>query len=256
MQVLLKEKIHRQISGKSPRVSKQEYFFAKKVGEAVACYDLIKDGDRILIGISGGKDSMSLLKVLRYMQRRFKGHFDIMVCYVDMGMDDVRRVGIEGYFKANGCEYIIEEAKIWQAADTTKINCFWCSFNRRKKLFETAARLGYNKIALGHHKDDIAETFLLNVFFHGEISTMMPRQPLFEGKMEIIRPLALCEEKFIIDYAKRAGFPQFEDACPNSAISKRKMMKDILRSLAKENPDVKTNIFRCMQRIKKEYILQ
>ena len=238
------------------RISKLEYFFSKKVGEAIAAYNMIEENDRILVAISGGKDSMSLLKVLRYKQKRLPIRFDIVACYIDLGFDDNQRPILENYFRDNGYEYSIEETRLWKRAQEQdgRINCFWCSFNRRKKLFETAAKLGCNKVALGHHKDDIAETFLLNVFFHGEISTMMPRQELFGGKLYIIRPLALCEEKFIIRYARESDFPTFSGKCPNSRASKRKLMKDMLTMLARLNPDVKTNIFRCMKRIKFDYL--
>jgi tRNA 2-thiocytidine biosynthesis protein TtcA len=228
---------------------------------------MIDDGNKILVAVSGGKDSMSLLKVLRYKQTRIPIRFNIVACYVDMGLDDDRRLLMEDYFKNEGFDYTIEEAGDWQrsrkeektgiydkVSDEVIMNCFWCSFSRRRILFETANRLGCDKIALGHHKDDIAETFLLNVFFHGEISTMMPKQSLFNGKLHIIRPLALCEERFITRYAKESYFPQFHTKCPRSDTSKRKLMKDVLFGLSKSNPDIKTNIFRCMNRIKFDYI--
>lgn len=246
----------RRVGPKTPRISKLEYFFSKKVGEALSSYNMIEDGDRILVGVSGGKDSMSLLKALRYKQKRLPVHYDIIACYVDMGLDDERRAAVESYLKDNLYDYTIEESKAWESRSKKGgARCFWCAFNRRKRLFETAGRLGCNKIALGHHKDDIAETFLLNLFFHGEISTMLPVQPLFNGKFYIIRPLALCEEKFTAGYAKASGFPEFDSRCPNSDATKRMLMKNILRTLSEFNRDVKTNIFRSMKRIKSDYIL-
>lgn len=251
---------------KTQRISRLEYFFSKKVGKAIAAYNMIEDNDKVLVGISGGKDSMSLLKVLRYKQKRFPIHFDITACYVDMGLDGYRRRALEAYLKENGYNYTLEGSRLWQSkieenrrrhshpAGKGGVACFWCAFNRRKKLFQTAERLGCNKIALGHHKDDIAETFLLNLFFHGEISTMLPSQPFFKGKFHIIRPLALCEERFIIRYAKASDFPEIKSRCPNSGTSKRMLMKNILNMVSEFNKDVKTNIFRSMERINHEYL--
>lgn len=233
------EKAAELIQPKLPRVSKLEYFFSKRVGQAIAAYKMIEDNDKILVGISGGKDSMSLLKVLRYKQKKLPIHFDIIACYVNLGLDDNRRIVLEDYLKVNNYRYTIEEAKLWQTKNKKDdsinpalsmqseiksrkggINCFWCAFNRRKRLFQTAQKFGCNKVALGYHKDDIAETFLMNLFFHGEISTMVPNQPFFSGKFRIIRPLTLCEEKFVIRYAKASNFPEFNTKCPNADTQK------------------------------------
>ncbi|NQT89671.1 MAG: tRNA 2-thiocytidine(32) synthetase TtcA [Candidatus Omnitrophica bacterium] len=260
---------------KAPRPTKLEYFFSKKVGKAIAIYDMIQDNDKILVGISGGKDSLSLLKTLKYKQKRLPINFDIVACYVDLGLDDERCRVLDDYLKASACDYTIEKSRMWESkksknekmspalsgngnAEERKggVSCFWCAFNRRKRLFQTAERLGCNKVALGHHKDDIAETFLLNLFFHGEISTMLPKQSLFDGRLHIIRPLALCDERYVVSYAKAADFPIFKDKCPNSATSKRVLMKNILRQASKANKDVKTNIFRSMKRIKSDYLIR
>ncbi|MFH1202496.1 MAG: ATP-binding protein [Candidatus Omnitrophota bacterium] len=136
-----------------------------------------------------------------------------------------------------------------------EITCFWCAWNRRKTIFEAAGRLKCNKVVLGHHKDDIIQTILLNLFFQGEISAMNPRQELFDGKLTIIRPLAYVEEGEIVNFAKEMNFPLPHCRCPNSDTSKRTMMKKIIKDIEKINPDVKTNIFRSITRIKKDYLL-
>jgi tRNA 2-thiocytidine biosynthesis protein TtcA len=245
-------------TNKRARSSKLEYFFSKKVGQAIACYDMLHENDNILVGVSGGKDSMSLLKILRYKQKALPIDYNITACYVDMGLDKKRRMVIEDYLQDNGYRYIIKEAQQWQSRKKKdgSLNCYWCASSRRKVLFETADAQGCNKIALGHHKDDIAETFLLNLFFHGEISTMVPNQEFFKGRFRIIRPLALCDEKFVIRYAKESGFPDLKDLCSNSYNSKRMFMKNILRMVSEFNDDVKTNIFRSMERISHDYIIK
>ena len=237
-------------------MSKLENFFSKKVGEAIFAYNMIDDADNVLVGVSGGKDSMSLLKILRYKQTRLPVKYGLKACYVDMGMDDARRRTVESYLKDNGYDYVVEQAGEWQSRRKRNgsLNCYWCAFHRRKKLFETADRLGCKKIALGHHKDDIVETLLLNVFFHGEISAMLPNQEFFKGAIHIIRPLSLCDEKFVTNYAKHSNFPQIPDNCPNSGNTKRALMKELLSMAEKHNKDVKTNIFRSMQNINLEYL--
>lgn len=238
------------------RVSKLEYFFGKKVGKAIAEYNMIENNDRILVGVSGGKDSMSLLNVLRQKKRSLSISFDIIACYVDVGLNDNHTRLIESYLKENGYNYIIEQARVWDTVKGTdeKIECFWCAFNRRRKLFETADRLGCQKIAFGHHKDDIAETFLLNLFYHGEISTMVPNQSFFNNKFRIIRPLALCEEKYVAQYSKFIGFANLENTCPYSKNSKRAFIKSLLNEVAKNAPAVKKNIFRSLKNIKYDYL--
>ena len=147
--------------------------------------------------------------------------------------------------------YHIEKVKI----KPKNISCFWCSWNRRKALFEVADRFGCKKVALGHHKDDIIETILLNLFFHGEISAMSPKQELFKGKIIIIRPLAYVEEDMIRRFARTAGFPHQKCACPNSITSNRTKIAQIIKDLEKVCPELKTNIFKSVKRIKEDYLL-
>ena len=135
-----------------------------------------------------------------------------------------------------------------------KVNCFWCSWNKRKALFRTAERFNCNKIAFGHHKDDIIETVLLNLFFNGEISTMNPKQDMFKGKITIIRPLCYTEKKEIKAFAKVAGIPQQICACPYGDFSRRKFVREIISKASGSFRVVKTNIFRAPSRDKEGYL--
>jgi tRNA 2-thiocytidine biosynthesis protein TtcA len=162
------------------------------------------------------------------------------------------------YFKEIGVKYHIEKSDALRKTKPKDINCFWCSWNRRKALFSVANRFGCQKVALGHHKDDIIETTLLNLFFQGEISSMSPRQELFKGKIVVIRPLAYVEEDMIRRFVRSersASFPEQDCVCPHSITSYRAKMGEIIKELKKTCPDVKTNIFRSLQRIKKDYLL-
>ncbi|MCX5711966.1 MAG: tRNA 2-thiocytidine(32) synthetase TtcA, partial [Candidatus Omnitrophica bacterium] len=135
------------------------------------------------------------------------------------------------------------------------INCFWCSWNRRRELFLAADKFGCTKVALGHHMDDIIETTLMNLFFQGEFSTMVPKQELFKGKIVIIRPLAYVEEDMIAKFVKAEHMKVFGCKCPHSNLSQREMMSRIIKQVKKTCPDVKKNIFRSLRRIKKDYLL-
>ncbi|MBU2258325.1 MAG: tRNA 2-thiocytidine(32) synthetase TtcA, partial [Candidatus Omnitrophica bacterium] len=167
-----------------------EFYISKRMGRAIGDYDLIQDGDKIVVAVSGGKDSLSLLKILADRRSFVPVKYEIMAVHVDMGYPCHHPKILAEYFKKLGVEYHVEKIDILQGKSRKDISCFWCSWNRRKALFKAADRFNFNKVALGHHKDDIVETILMNMFFQGEISAMSPKQVLFDGKITIIRPLA------------------------------------------------------------------
>jgi len=140
--------------------------------------------------------------------------------------------------------------------DEGKTSCFWCSWNRRKALFEIADKLTCNKVALGHHKDDIVETTLMNIIYRGEVSTMNPKQELFDGKITIIRPLCYVEEKMTRAFAKENGFPGHSCSCPFGRDSRRRYIKDFITETGKSTPriNIRTNIFNSISRIREEYL--
>ena len=232
-----------------------EFYISKRVGKAIHDYGMLSDGDKILVAVSGGKDSLTLQKVLLDRQSFVPIKYELLAVHIDMGYPCQHPKILAKYFEKLGVAYHIVKIDILQGKSRKDITCFWCSWNRRKALFEAAARLGCTKVALGHHHDDIVETMLLNLFFHGEISAMAPKQELFGGKITLIRPLAYVEEDMIVRFAKTLDFPHHKCACPNSIASNRTKMTEILKELKKTCPDVKKNIFRSLQRIKKDYLL-
>jgi tRNA 2-thiocytidine biosynthesis protein TtcA len=232
-----------------------EFFISKRVGKAITDYDMTREGDKIAVAVSGGKDSLTLLKVLRDRQIFVPVKYELLAVHIDLGYPKSIARNLEKYFKKIGVPYHIEKVDALRKTKRKDINCFWCSWNRRKALFEVADRFGCEKVAFGHHKDDIIETILLNLFFHGEISAMAPKQELFKGKIKIIRPLAYVEEDLIRRFMKVADFSTFDCTCPNSEISNRTRMRKIISELKRVCPDVKTNIFRSVKRIKKDYLL-
>lgn len=228
------------------------------MGKAIHRYGMIDEGDRILVGVSGGKDSLSLLTLLSERAQRVPIHYDLMAVHVDLGFDSSGADMLKEFFEAKKVAFHIESTRIAELAtgpENRENPCFLCSWERRKRVFFLAQRFGCNKIAFGHHKDDIIETLLLNIFYSAEISTMLPLQPLFKGKLTIIRPLALVEEKKIERFAKEKGLPYFPCGCPASANSKRKKVKELIRALEQENRFVKGNIFRALSNIKTDYLL-
>lgn len=233
----------------------QEYYISKRVGKAIMDYKLISDKDKILVAVSGGKDSLTLLKVLEDRRSFVPIKYDLLAVHVDMGYPCQHPKILSRYFENMGVQYHIEKIDILKGKSRKDISCFWCSWNRRKALFKVADRFGCTKVALGHHKDDIIETILMNMFFQGEISAMCPKQELFGGKITIIRPLAYVDEDMIVKFAKTLDFPHHKCACPNSATSKRTKMTEIIKDLRRTCPEVKTNIFRSVTRIKKDYLL-
>ncbi|MCG2706565.1 MAG: tRNA 2-thiocytidine(32) synthetase TtcA, partial [Candidatus Omnitrophica bacterium] len=215
----------------------QEFYISKRVGRAIIDYNLISDGDKIAVAVSGGKDSLTLLRVLVDRRQFVPIKYELLAVHIDLGYPCHHPKILAEYFKKLKINYHIEKIDILQGKSRKDISCFWCSWNRRKALFEAANRFGCNKVALGHHKDDTIETVLLNLFFHGEISAMSPRQELFKGKITLIRPLVYVEEDMIVRFGKSAGFPHQRCACPNSVTSKRTKISNIIKDLKKVCPE-------------------
>jgi len=231
------------------------FYISKRVGKAIIDYKMLSAGDRIVVAVSGGKDSLTLLQVLHDRKKFVPIKYELIAVHIDMGYPCQHPKILARYFKKMGVDYHIEKIDILKGKSRKDISCFWCSWNRRKTLFEVADRLGCTKVALGHHHDDIIETILMNMFFHGEIAAMAPKQELFGGKITLIRPLAYTDEDMIVKFAKTLDFPHHKCACPNSITSQRTKMTKVIADLRKVCPDIKKNIFRSVKRIKKDYLL-
>ncbi len=240
----------------SKKENKLKYFLSKKVGQAIADYQMLAPGDRIVVAVSGGKDSVTLLKMLKFRQAFVPIKFDLLAVHIDLGYPCQHPKLLAKFFEKEGIDYHIEKVDILKGKTRKDISCFWCSWNRRKALFEVAAKNGFNKVALGHHFDDIIETILLNLFYQGQISAMSPKQELFKGKITIIRPLAYVEEEEIRKFAKyNNDFPHEKCSCPNSITSKRTTIENLIKELEKGCPQIKKNIFNSVKRIKMDYLL-
>ena len=229
-------------------IVKQAY---KGMGRAISDYDMLRDGDRILVSVSGGADSLSLLKLFQMRKERVPIDFEIIGCFVNTSFIKIDKGVLIDHFQSCGIEYAVEKLDL----DDQGMNCFWCSWNRRKVLFNTARKLNCNKIALGHNLDDIIETTLMNLFFRGEIGTAPPALDLFGGEIKIIRPLCYLEKKDIFDFASQLNLPVTHYECDYGKDSKRELMKTMIKELAKQSPFIKKNIFRALGRIKQGYLV-
>lgn len=223
----------------------------KTMGHAMADYGMLKDKDRVLIAVSGGLDSLSLLKLFVMRKARIPIDFEIVACFIDTNFIKVDKNILIDYFKANGIEYTVKGMTI----PKDEISCFWCSWSRRKLLFETAREYKCNKLALGHNLDDINETTLMNMFFNGEITTMPPKVELFNGALTVIRPLCYIEKSKVEEFSSQFDFPQTQYQCPYGQESQRQAVKEIIEQLHKKHPFIKTNIFRSLKRIRKDYLV-
>ncbi len=243
-------------------MSKPSYIYKvlnRAVGKALHQYNMISNEDRILVGLSGGKDSLALLSILKERQPRIPIKYELFAVCVDPGFEGGFSEALADYCDRNGFKLIVEHTDygILAHSSTNRENpCFLCSRLRRKRLFEIADELGCNKLAFGHNKDDIIETLFLNMCYSGEISTMVPFQSFFQGRFTVIRPLAFADEDIISCFAGEKGFPEFVNPCPSAKVSKRQEIKNLLRQLYSSNKKIKGNIFRAMSHVNTDYLLK
>ena len=236
--------------------------FVKAVGE----YELINENDKVMVCISGGKDSFLLAKCIEELARHGKIHFEAKYVIMDPGYNEVNRKLIEENAKRLNLSVEIFESDIFNIIDSlTEGNpCYLCARMRRGHLYNKAKELGCNKIALGHHFDDVIETTLLSMFYGSEIKTMMPKlhSDNYEG-LELIRPLYLVKEASVKAWAKSNNLTFINCACRftenctlvDDGTSKRKEMKKLIESLRKVNPDVDYNIFKALDNINLNCVL-
>lgn len=229
---------------------------SKKCGQAIVDYDMIQDGDNIAVAVSGGKDSLSLLHVLRDRQRVSPVDFNFTAVHIDFEFSDFDPQRLVNYLEKHDFPYIIEKVDFLRGEKYEEIDCFWWSRNRRKALFQLADRKGFTKIAFGHHMDDIVETVILNQFYRGEISAMKPKQELFEGKIVIIRPLCYVREESMVYLAKKFNITSIgQSKCANDDTSQRMKIKKMIKEMERDKKGITQNIFKSLKNIKSDYLL-
>ena len=229
----------------------------KRFHKACADYGLIADGDHILIGLSGGKDSLALVELLGKRAQVFVPRFRVTAVHVRVKERDYHSdlTYLEDFCARLGVPFVVKDTEIvGEAKGKEKHPCFLCSWYRRKVLFDVAQELGCNKIALGHHMDDLVETLLMNLIFQGSIGTIPPLLQMEKMPIEMIRPLCLIEEKDIQRYAELSQYAKQTKLCPLEKVSNRAEVKELLKQLEGLNPNVRDSIYGAMENIKEEYL--
>lgn len=239
--------------------TEEELLFRKieaKIQKAIWEYDLIADGDRILIGLSGGKDSLALVDLLGRRQKIFRPKFEVVVAHIIMenipynaDLDYLR-----GCAEEHNLPFVVHKTSFDSTTDKRKSPCFLCSWTRRKALFDIAKQYKCNKIALGHHQDDLLQTLLMNMTFQGAFGTMPPRLKMDKFDMTLIRPLCLVEEKELIRIAEWKGYKKLLKNCPHESTSSRPDLKGVLARLEEINPHARYNLWGSMTHIQKDYL--
>ena len=227
------------------------------MGKAIHNLNMTEEGDHILVSVSGGKDSMSLLWLLRERIKRIPIEYRITAVHVDPGFGADSASRMRSFFDEHGFNHEIIKSDFGPRAhspENLENPCFLCSRLRRKAIFELASELNCNKVAFGHHKDDLIETLFLNIFFGASISTMMPVQEFFNGKLTVIRPLYMIDERIIRKYSENMEWPMIDLGCPTAGSSKREDIKKMLNSLYRTNRKIKGNIFHAIQNVRPEYL--
>ncbi len=230
-----------------------------RVRLAVEKYDMIEEGDRIAVGVSGGKDSLTLLCALAELSKFLPRSFEIVAVMVDMGFDlcethpaeRAEHEEIKKLCDSLGVEFFVKRTELAKIIfDTRKESnpCSLCSRMRRGILHDAAKEAGCNKVALGHHFDDVVETFMLNLFFEGRVGSFSPVTVLSRKEMVVIRPLVMTEERMIKAFAKKEGLPVEESPCPEDEQTEREYIKEYLHAFDRRHRGLYRRIFGALER--------
>lgn len=235
---------------------KLEKRIKERFNKGVVKYNLIDDNDKILVALSGGKDSLALLELLALRSRILKPRFSVVAVHVSMVnipyKSDLEY--LKEYAESFGVPFIHIETSFDPSTDNRKSPCFLCSWNRRKALFTVAKEQSCNKIALGHHMDDILETLLMNLTFQGAFSSMPPKLVMKKFDMTIIRPMCLVHEADLQKMAEIRGFRRQMKHCPYETQSNRAEMKQVLKNLEALNPDARYSLWGSMTNIQEDLL--
>lgn len=228
----------------------------RKFRKTIETYGLLSDGDRILVGLSGGKDSLALLEMLGRKKLSPNPSFSLVALHVSMenipyraDVDYLRQ-----FAEKCGAEFVHVTTSFDPSTDKRKSPCFLCSWNRRKMMFTMAKEMKCNKIALGHHLDDVLQTLLMNLTFQGSFGTMPPLLKMSKFDMTIIRPMSQIDEEDIKKMALLHDYQKQEKNCPYEEDSHRSEMKELLTRLKEMNPNAANSMWNAMSNIQEEYL--
>lgn len=230
----------------------------RRIGQAMQTYSMFSHGDCVLVAVSGGVDSLVLAWLLQMWLQKAPISYTLRVVHIDMGFrgpgnDEPDPVaGIRSQLQRFGIPLLVKKAR---ELDEAERSCFLCARQRRHQLFDLAREYGCNKIAFGHHKDDLIETLFLNMLYSGNLSTMVPRQDLFGGRLALIRPLAYIEKHEVQELAKNLGLVPVDNLCPLAGNTRRDQVRKVLQTLYDQDPGVKASIFASMANVREGYLL-
>ena len=239
--------------------SKRFLSMHKLLETAIFDYQMICPGDHVLVGLSGGKDSSMLLKLLSRKKIQTTNDFKLSAVFVKMGFknDDEISDYLRRFSEENGVKYFeIEKSLEKIMASEKKQACYLCSRTRRLALFDLADEIGANTIAFGHHRDDFVQTFLMNLFFNGSLEAMKPVNPFFKGKYRIIRPMLYIKESSVKAEVENSGIKIFDSGCPFGKVSERAFMRSFLEEIYKHDSMAKNNIFKALYNQKPDFLLK
>ncbi|MFC1485095.1 ATP-binding protein [bacterium] len=221
---------------------KQDLAIAKKMGRALKEYEMLEDGDVVAVGLSGGKDSYSLLDLLWRRKKYLPINYQIKALHVDFGYCGEQTQNIIKFCKERDIECYVQKEKL-VIKKGRDVNCFYCSWVRRSILFKFLGKWNIKKLAFGHHMNDAAETLFLNMFYQSKFESFYPKTRFFKGEFDVIRPLILCTNKEIKEYADRNNLPYHAHSCPFDIESQRKKIRDIIDKFCIKDEQILYNIF-------------
>jgi tRNA 2-thiocytidine biosynthesis protein TtcA len=230
----------------------------RKIGQAMHDYSMFEDGDRVLVAVSGGVDSLALVCLLYLWQKKAPVSFHLQPLHIDHGFwKDVAggvspEKSIGDQLQDYSIDLRIEEE--WKDIDQER-TCYLCSRNRRSQLFDFARKHDYNKIAFGHHKDDLIETFMINAIYSGNISTMLPKQNLFDDTLSLIRPMAYLDKDQVENLAQLFSLNPVENGCSLSTNTRREAVRNMLNHLYLSEPGAQNSLFAALSNVRADYLL-
>lgn len=227
-----------------------------KVGKTIGKFNLIENGDKILIGISGGKDSLILTEILAERRKYIPIDYELHAVHVKV-KDMPYEINIDflnSFCQNLGVNFIYKEVAYEEQRKDHRSPCYFCAWTRRKIFFNLSEKLNCNKLATGHHLDDALQTMLMNMVYHSSISSIPESVSMFEGRLQFIRPLIECFENDLISYASIQAYPKLKTECPYDQKTNRHAVKQIIEEISLLNPSAKLNMFNAMSNIYNDYL--